>query len=87
MEESTKLTVHDLGDGSVGLYPVSWEVECPFNKEDIGPRELEYFRSKIQHLYREYATGRITSEYDFEYEDRCVIAHTLETEGGINGLR
>ena len=62
-----KLIVTDKGDPSVGIYPMDWIIETPFNddwKEETD--QLEYFREVIKALYREFAEGRIEAEYDFE---------------------
>jgi len=59
-----KLIVTDYGDSSVGISPQSWNVDVPFNKED---ENLEYFRTSILNLYGEFAEGRLSAVYDFEF--------------------
>jgi hypothetical protein len=74
MHESVKIIVVDNGDASVGIFPVSWQVECPFSKQnidngDIEKETLEWFRDKIINAYKEFAEGRCHANYDFEYVD------------------
>lgn len=51
--------VSDAGDPSVGIFATSWEVECPFWKEDAEPEDYELFRTKLAELYSDYCEGRI----------------------------
>ena len=61
-----KLTVTFIGDHSVGIFDHSFEVECPFEKNDVDSAELEFFRNSIAELYREFGDSKIHVEYDFE---------------------
>ena len=60
-----KLYITDRGDPSVGIFPIGWSVDCPFD-EKTEPETLEFFREQIKGIYREFAEGRIVAEYDFE---------------------
>lgn len=76
MNNAAKLIVTDKGDPSVGIWECSWIVEAPFTEKqaieysksnDKDDKEtLEFFRSKIVELYKEYSEGRIIAEYEFE---------------------
>jgi hypothetical protein len=61
-----KLIVTDAGDPSVGIYAVSWEVECPMEFDKNDKEELEFFRDAILAIYKEYCNGNCYGEYDFE---------------------
>lgn len=69
---SAKLIVTDKGDSSVGIFPQEWIVDSPFSdnlsKEEIkeASDDLEFFRKSIIDVYKEYAQGKITADYDFE---------------------
>ena len=69
MFTQVKCFVSDMGDPSVGIFPQSWTVECPFYRENTDDDELEYFREEIAKLYSEYAEGRLVVIYDFENTD------------------
>lgn len=62
-----KAVVTDKGDPSVGIFPCSWTVECPFYK-DADQDSKEWFRKQIEKVYSEFAEGRILVDYDYELE-------------------
>ena len=70
-----KLHIHDAGDPSVGIFPTGWEVDVPIyipNSEELsyGDEEnLEFFKSKMLEIYKEFAEGRLTAMYDFELKN------------------
>jgi len=57
--------VIDHGDPSVGINSVSWEVKCPFYKNE-DKENKEFFRQSIAALYAEFAEGRIDVRFDYE---------------------
>lgn len=59
-------TVYDSADPSVGLFSTQYSIECPFDISSKDEDYVEYFRQKIQELYKEFAIGRIIVEFDFE---------------------
>lgn len=59
--------VTDTGDPSVGIFPCSWTVECPFYKDEEDENKI-FFRNHIQKLYSEFAEGRILVDFDYELE-------------------
>lgn len=59
-----KLYVTDQGDRTVGIWEQTWVIECPFNKNDIDEDNLEWFRSEIERLYKEFCDGRIECGYE-----------------------
>jgi len=65
MYEKVKAYVTDHGDPSVGLFPCTWEVECPFHKDD-DEETKEFFREHLSKLYGEFAEGKITIDFDYE---------------------
>lgn len=62
------LTIRDAGDESVGIFPASYNVECP-NFEPDEKHEMEWFRAMIITAFNEYSNGRITAMFDFEIEE------------------
>lgn len=72
MKHSTdvELVVYDAGDPSVGIFPCSWTVMCPFCKDNTDKEELEFFRKAVLDLYKEFAEGRLTADYNFELEEQ-----------------
>lgn len=61
-----KLFITDHADPSVGLFSETYTIETPFEscEEDFELRE--WFRLEQVKIYREFAMGRVTAEYDFE---------------------
>ena len=41
-----KLYINDNGDPSVGVRAQQWAIECPFEKGDMEPADLEHFPKK-----------------------------------------
>ena len=71
MPEKTFLRITVLGDPSVGLNDVHFDLEYPLidvNPETDGP-ELEHFRRAAAALYAGYFDERIRAEYDFELKN------------------
>jgi len=65
-QNDMKLIITDHGDTTVGIFPQSWAIECPFSKEDT--EFLEDFRADMMAAYSHYCEGRITADYDFQIE-------------------
>jgi hypothetical protein len=63
-----KLFITDFADPSVGLFQASYDVVCPFEKEDV--HALSFFKEEIKKIYSEFAEGKVVAEYDFERLDR-----------------
>ena len=61
------LTITDEGDPTVGMFPQSWNIECPIEETADGV-DLIWFREKIIDLYKEFCDGRIIAMYDYEFE-------------------
>lgn len=70
-----KCIIIDKGDPSVGIFETTWEVDSPWNREDIededaiSERDLEWFREKVKDLYSEFTQGRVSAIYDFEIDE------------------
>lgn len=60
-----KLIVTDKGDPSVGIFETSWEIDAPLQSTEDS-ESLEFFRSEIIKLYKEFSEGKIIAEYDHE---------------------
>lgn len=64
-----KLFVTDHADPSVGLFTSSYSIESPFDQSDE-KEDIEWFRKAQIDIYKEYAAGKITAEYEFERETK-----------------
>jgi len=65
-----KLYITDLGDPSVGIFAMTWILDCPFeyDKEEI--ENMEQFRIDQLKIYNDYSEGHLIADYDFEcYKD------------------
>lgn len=60
------LYITDQGDPSVGMFPCTWTIECPFGKDDYDKEMLEWFRDEQMKIYKEYVEGRVTARFNFE---------------------
>lgn len=63
-----KLIISSPGDMTVGIFPETWEIDCPFDV-DAEKKTLEWFRSAQVAIYQEFDLY-IRAEYDFEVEER-----------------
>lgn len=60
-----KLFLFDPGDPTVGIFPQTFEIDCPFEREDADANGLEEFRKEIVNLFDTYDVG-VKAQYDFE---------------------
>ena len=87
-----KLIIKDSGDSSVGIMSAYWEVEVPFNRDEMSGDELELnlegFRKDMIKAYEDYCEGKCYADYDFEleaearYEDEMFHHMEMEEEEG-----
>ncbi len=62
-----KLYIYHGGDPSVGIFPEQWEIQCPFNKEDLNDENDEdYFKEKMLKVYQEFSEFKLFAVYDYE---------------------
>lgn len=54
-----KLTIHDGGNISVGIMPQHWEIDLPYNDEDVTKEEEIEFINSIKKLYGDYCEGLV----------------------------
>ena len=67
------LYIFSNGDPLVGIFPEQWEVQCPFNKEDLNDEHDEdYFKEKILAMYQEFAESKLYALYDYELKQAAV---------------
>ena len=72
-----KLIITDTGDRSVGIDPVDWEIEVPFDKEGLFltdeefEKNLKFFKEQMIDTYQHYCQCKCVAQYDFEIEDEC----------------
>lgn len=60
------LIVTDHGDPTVGIFPQTWEVPCPFQWDEADATEKEFFESGIKELYNEFSFSLVSVEYHVE---------------------
>jgi hypothetical protein len=63
-----KLIISSPGDMTVGIFPETWEIDCPFDM-DCQDVVLDTFKKEMQAIYQIYADDAV-AEYDFEAEER-----------------
>jgi len=56
------LIIYDSGDPSVGIFPASWSIDCPYVYDERD--EHKDFVEDIRKAYQEYASGYLTVEYE-----------------------
>ena len=61
-----KLIIFDNGDPSNGISETQYEIDVPFNKDDVEYGTLSFFKDSIHNIYKEFAEGRLILLYDFE---------------------
>lgn len=61
-----KLIIHEQGDLSVGMPERWYEIECPFEKDEVWSSDLSNFKDRMKAIYAEYAEMKVTAFYDFE---------------------
>lgn len=62
-----KLYLYTDGDQSTGIFPCHFEIECPFNREDLqDEHDEDYFKEKMLTLYQEFVDFKLTARYDYE---------------------
>ncbi len=60
------LYILDSGDSSVGIQSQTWEIQCPFEKDDLENYELAEWKEEISKLYEPSIEGVMYAYYDFE---------------------
>lgn len=65
-KSKTILYVVDKGDSSVGICEIEYAIVCPFDKNDVDDKELDYFRYEIIDLYQQYTDTKIIADYNHE---------------------
>lgn len=58
-----KLVIEDSGDSSVGIFPQTWVLDCPFLSDEDDDIKI-LFKEKITDIYSEFAEGRIMSYFE-----------------------
>ena len=63
-----KLYIHDYVDPSVGSFPATWVIECPFEepKDESDFEIAEWFKTEQVDIFKEFAEGKIEAYYDYE---------------------
>jgi hypothetical protein len=71
-----KLIISSPGDMTVGIFPETWEIDCPFDM-DCQDVVLDTFKKEMQAIYQIYADDA-SAEYDFEAEERQRLEDSAE---------
>lgn len=74
------LTISSRGDMSVGINPTSYDIDCPFNLEETEQEEIEWFRSKMFEIFKEFDDMVSEAEYDFEIQAQIEVEKYLEEQ-------
>lgn len=65
-----KLFITDKGDPSVGIREITYQVDVPFdvdiNTTEDQEDDLEYFKSCMLNVYKEFSQGKLIAEYNFK---------------------
>ena len=62
-----KLYIFSNGDPSVGIFPIQFEIECPFNREDLtNEYDEDYFKDSMLKLYQAFVEFKLYARYDYE---------------------
>lgn len=77
-----KLIISSPGDMTVGIFPETWEIDCPFDM-DAGSKILLKFKTQQEEIYQEFCDDA-RGEYDFEAEERQRMEDEAETP--YNGI-
>ena len=62
-----KMYLTEPGDPTVGIFPATFEVDCPFEQDTANPEDLELFKKDIEGLFRSYDVP-VKGMYDYELE-------------------
>lgn len=66
-----KLFVTAPGDPSVGIFPQTFSVDCPFD-EHADQENKDWFRDQIAAVFLEMLDEKIWAEYDYESRERSI---------------
>ena len=61
-----KLIIKEHGDSSVGIPERYYEVECPFERDEVDETDLISFKTEILHSYRQFAEMKTEAFYEDE---------------------
>jgi hypothetical protein len=64
-----KLFIFSHGDESVGLNPQEFEIQCPFEKDEVEDNVLAWFAEIQLKTYRECLDIYVKAAYDFQLKE------------------
>lgn len=73
-----KLIISSPGDMTVGIFPKTWTLDCPFDM-DAETEVLDEFKAQQEAIYKEFSDDAI-AEYDFEIEARLLMEYESEPD-------
>ena len=62
-----KLIVIDKADPSAGILESTYEITCPFERNEVDEHDLKDFKWIVTCLYSHFAVGKLQVLYDFEF--------------------
>jgi benzoyl-CoA reductase/2-hydroxyglutaryl-CoA dehydratase subunit BcrC/BadD/HgdB len=63
MQKRTFIQIRDSGDESVGIFPQTWFIECPFTLEDISDSDAVEFANSVHAMYQDFCEGKMRVSY------------------------
>ena len=61
-----KLFIREAGDMSAGIFPATWQVDCPFDADEQEKETMDWFKDEILSLFREFQETKMTAYYEHE---------------------
>lgn len=73
-----KLIIIEHGDWDVGIPDSYFEIDCPFNKEDLAEEDIQDFKEEIAKIYMNFCEGKIRADFDFEIDEENKILEEFD---------
>ena len=61
-----ELIIKEHGDSSVGIPERYYQIDCPFERNEVEEIDLISFKAEILQTYKQFAEMRMEAFYDFE---------------------
>jgi hypothetical protein len=72
-----KLYIFNNGDPSVGIFPDQWEIQCPFNREDLmNEHDEDYFKDEMLKVFQQFCEFKVYGLYDYELKQEVYEGET-----------
>lgn len=67
-----KLIITEKGDSRVGIFDSSYEIECPFNFDEVSESDLKDFAIYQLSIYSEWSHGKLTYQYELPIDQENI---------------